>query len=61
MRISMENWFFTHVLSKQTGPFSFYTAQENSTIFLQQFFPVSGRNSPPLPAGPADKDAHQIF
>ena len=46
----MENWLFTHFLSYLPGPLSFYTALENNTIFLQQFFSVSGGGIiPPYP------------
>ena len=38
IKISMENWLFTHFLSLLPGPLSFYTALENNTIFLHQFF-----------------------
>ena len=45
----MENGVFTYFLSDLPGPVCFYTALENNTIFLQQFFTVSGENLPPSP------------
>ena len=45
----MENYLFIHFLSYLPGPLSFYTALENSTIFIQQFFSVSGGGQLPLP------------
>ena len=54
IQISMENWLFILFLSHRPGPLSFYTALENNTIFLQQFFRFrgGGEASPlPPPAG----------
>ena len=51
IKISMENWLFIHFLSHLPGPWSFYTALENKTIFLQQFFLVSGGGGSFPPAG----------
>ena len=47
----MENWLFIHFLSLLPGPLSFYTALENNTIFLQQFFRFrrGGGEASPLP------------
>ena len=46
----MENALFIHFLSHLPGPLSFYTALENNTIFLQQFFRFRGGGiSPPSP------------
>ena len=57
IKISMENWLFTHFLSLLPGPLSFYTALENNTIYLQQFFRFRGEAYPlPPPAG-----AHDFF
>ena len=48
-KISMENWGSTHFLSDLPWPLSFYTALENNTIFLQQFFRFREGESSPLP------------
>ena len=37
-KFSMENWFYTEFLSHPPAPLSFYTALQNNTIFLPQFF-----------------------
>ena len=52
IEISMENWLFTHLLSHLPWPLWFYTAQENNTIFYNNFFGFGGggRSFPP-PAG----------
>ena len=47
IKISMENWLFIHFLSLLPGPLPFYTALENNTIFLQQFFRFRGREASP--------------
>ena len=48
IKISIENWLFTHL----PGPLSFYTALENKTIYLQQFFRFRGEGKlPPPPCG----------
>ena len=50
IKISKENWLFIYFLSHLLGPLSFYTALENNTIFLQQFFRFrGGGEASPLP------------
>ena len=39
-----------HFLSVLPGPLSFYTALENNTIFLQQFFLFRGGEASPPPS-----------
>ena len=56
----MENWLFLFFLSNLPGPLSFYTAMENNTIFLQQFFRFRGGGEfRPLP--PAGAPANVCF
>ena len=56
----MENWLLIHFLSILPGPLSFYTALENNTIFLQQFFRFRG-GSFPLPPLRAPMDPEELL
>ena len=48
IKISMENWLFFHFLSLLPWPFSFYTALEINTLYLQQYFRGGGWSFLPL-------------
>ena len=56
-KIEFLSIFYPHL----PGLLSFYTALENNTIFLQQFFRFRGRGGSFPPAGVPDLNKHRHF